>query len=88
MPANSTAAAGLSMGRSPPLLANERKSMDIYDGTEWTEMDIKDLKSEIESGRSIKEAAEFLCRAHSIEDVILKCRELGLKPPFPIPCRS
>jgi hypothetical protein len=53
--------------------------MDIYDGAEWTEMDIEDLKAAIESCRSIEEAAEFLCRAESVEDVTRKCEELGLK---------
>ena len=52
--------------------------MDIYDGEPWTEMDIEDLKEEIEHGCSIQEAAEFLCRADSIEDVERKARELGL----------
>jgi hypothetical protein len=35
--------------------------MDIYDGADWTEMDIDDLKAAIESralDRSIEEAAE------------------------------
>jgi hypothetical protein len=54
--------------------------MDIYDGADWTEMDIDDLKAAIESGRSIEEAAEFLCRADSVDDVARKCAELGLKP--------
>jgi hypothetical protein len=40
--------------------------MDIYDGADWTEMDIDDLKAAIESGRSIEEAAQFLCRAGSV----------------------
>jgi hypothetical protein len=52
--------------------------MDIYDGADWTEMDIEDLKSEIEHGRSIEEAAQFLCRADSVDDVARKARELGL----------
>jgi hypothetical protein len=52
--------------------------MDIYDGADWTEMD--DLKAAIESGRSIEEAAEFLCRADSVDDVARKCAELGLTP--------
>jgi hypothetical protein len=43
-------------------------------------MDIEDLKAAIESGRSIEEAAEFLCRADSVDDVAHKCEELGLKP--------
>jgi hypothetical protein len=54
--------------------------MDIYDGADWTEMDIEDLKASIAAGRSIEEAAEFLCRADSVDDVARKCEELGLKP--------
>jgi hypothetical protein len=54
--------------------------MDIYDGADWTEMDIDDLKAAIEHGRSIEEAARFLCRADRIDDVAHKCEELGLKP--------
>jgi hypothetical protein len=54
--------------------------MDIYDGAEWTEMDIEDLKAAIEHGRSIEEAAEFLCRADRVDDVARKCEGLGLKP--------
>jgi hypothetical protein len=54
--------------------------MDIYDRAPWTEMDIDDLKAAIESGRSIEEAAQFLCRADSVDDVARKCAELGLKP--------
>jgi hypothetical protein len=54
--------------------------MDIYDGAEWTKMDIEDLKAAIEHGRSIEEAAEFLCRADSVDDVARKCEGLGLKP--------
>jgi methylase of polypeptide subunit release factors len=54
--------------------------MDIYDGAAWTEMDIEDLKAAIEAGRSIEEAAQFLCRSNSVVDVARKCEELGLKP--------
>jgi hypothetical protein len=54
--------------------------MDIYDGADWTEMDIDDLKAAIEAGRSIEEAAQFLCRADSVENVARKSVELGLKP--------
>jgi hypothetical protein len=53
---------------------------DIYDGAGWTEMDIEDLKSALAFGRSIENAAEFLCRAGSVEDVARKAEELGLKP--------
>jgi hypothetical protein len=37
-------------------------------------------KKPIEAGRSIEEAAQFLCRADSIGDVACTCAELGLKP--------
>ena len=53
---------------------------DIYDGAAWTEMDIDDLKAAIEHGDSPEEAAEFLCRSGSIDEVARKARELGLKP--------
>jgi hypothetical protein len=49
---------------------------DIYDGIEWTEMDLD--KAAIEYSRSIEEIAEFLCR--SADDVARKCAELGLTP--------
>jgi transposase len=52
-----------------PLRVEERRMTDIYDGAEWTEMDIEDLKAGIAAGRSIAEAAAFLCRADSIDDV-------------------
>jgi hypothetical protein len=54
--------------------------MDIYDGADWTEMDIDDLKSAIEGGASIEDAAEFLCRSDTVDEVSRKCNELGLKP--------
>jgi hypothetical protein len=52
--------------------------MDLYDHAPWTPMDIEDLKSSIEHGLSIEEAAEFLCRSGSIEDVRRKVEELRL----------
>jgi hypothetical protein len=33
--------------------------MDIYDGVDWTEMDIDDLQGAIENGSSIEEAPNF-----------------------------
>jgi hypothetical protein len=59
--------------------AEARYLMDIYDGADWTEMDIDDLQAAVESGSSIEEAAQFLCRADSIDDVARTCEELGLK---------
>jgi hypothetical protein len=32
---------------------------DIYDGAEWTEMDIEDLKAAVAYSRSLEEIAEF-----------------------------
>ena len=52
----------------------------IYDSTPWTEMVIRDLKDVISNGGSQNEAAEFLCRPGTIQDVACKCEELGLKP--------
>jgi hypothetical protein len=54
--------------------------MDIYDDAEWTAME-DDLRAAIEHGRSIEEAAEFLCRAGTVDEVARKAKELGLKPP-------
>jgi hypothetical protein len=53
--------------------------MDIYDGAEWTEMDVDDLEGELKCGRSIIEAAQFLCRADSVDEVRRKAKELGIK---------
>jgi hypothetical protein len=53
--------------------------MDIYDGAEWTAMDVEDLRTEIEHGRSIEEAAQFLCRADCVDEVRRKAKELGIK---------
>ena len=54
--------------------------MDIYEGAEWTEMYIDDLRPRLNQESSIEEAAQFLCRADSVEDVARKCEELGLRP--------
>jgi hypothetical protein len=54
--------------------------MDIYYGAPWTEEDVEDLKAAIGHGRSVEEAAEFLCRSGSVADVEQKCREPGLAP--------
>jgi hypothetical protein len=39
---------------------------------------MRDVKSALEHGRSIEEAAECLCRSGSVDDVAQKARELGL----------
>jgi hypothetical protein len=55
-------------------------TLDIYDHTDWTDMDIEDLKSDVEYGSTIEQIAEFLCRSGSVEDVASKAEELGLTP--------
>jgi hypothetical protein len=52
---------------------------DLFDGTPWTDGDIKDLKNEIEHGRSLETIAEFLCRSGSVNEVQRKAVELGLE---------
>jgi len=52
---------------------------DIYDGSPWTEMDLEDLTSALNSGDTIEEAARHLCRSGSVDDVRRKAEELGLK---------
>jgi hypothetical protein len=51
---------------------------DVNDGKEWSEMDISDLTSELQQGASIEEAAEFLGRRGTMNDVRRKAEELGL----------
>ena len=47
---------------------------------DWTDTEVEDLKAAINDGLSVEEAAEVLDRADRIDEVIKKCRELGLKP--------
>ncbi|MGY3610123.1 MULTISPECIES: hypothetical protein [unclassified Bradyrhizobium] len=54
------------------------RRVDIYDGPEWTEMDIDDLKASLEHGSTIEEAAGFLCRSCNVDDVARKAAELWL----------
>jgi hypothetical protein len=52
---------------------------DIYDGEPWTEMAIRDLRGEVESGSTAEEAAGHLCRSGTVDEVKRKAEELGLK---------
>jgi|ERR1700704_117812 hypothetical protein len=62
-------------------------NVDINDGTEWTEMDLRDLRSSLEHGDSIEKVTEFLCRQGTPDEVRRKAEELGLtyrtEPPRP-----
>ena len=46
--------------------------MDIYDGQEWSAMDIEDLKNSVSRGHSPEQIAEFLCRSGTIGEVCRK----------------
>jgi hypothetical protein len=51
---------------------------DTYDGDPWTEIDVKDLTAALRSGDTIEEAAQFLCRSGTVDEVRRKAEELGL----------
>jgi hypothetical protein len=51
--------------------------MDIYDGADWTEMDIDDLKAAVESGSSIEKARSVPVPRGSHRR---RRPQLGLKP--------
>jgi hypothetical protein len=51
---------------------------DANDGKPWSEMDLFDLRDGLAYGGSIEEAAGFLCRAGTVEEVRRKAEELGL----------
>ncbi len=55
-----------------------RLKTDLFDGTLWTDGDIKDLKNKIEHGRSLERIAEFLCRSGSANEVRRMAAELRL----------
>jgi hypothetical protein len=54
--------------------------MDIYDGADWTEMTSRTSRRPLKPAARSRIAAEFLCRADSVDDFARKCVELGLKP--------
>jgi hypothetical protein len=61
---------------------------DRNDGKAWDAGEIADLENSLAFGRTIEEAAEFLCRSGTIDDVRRKANELGLvyrRAPLPPP---
>lgn len=48
--------------------------------SDWDALEVEALRAAIEDGLSVEEAAEILDRVDRIDEVIRKCRELGLKP--------
>jgi hypothetical protein len=57
--------------------------IDANDGEPWTEMCVRDLKLSLKAGNTIEEAASFLCRSGTADDVRRKADELGLIPKGP-----
>ena len=55
------------------------EKIDIYDGEPWTEMDIDDLIAALRHGDTIEDAARFLYRSGTVDQVRRKAEELGLK---------
>lgn len=51
---------------------------DTNDGKEWSEMDLFDLTTSLAHGGTISEAAAFLCRSGTVDEVRRKAEELGL----------
>jgi hypothetical protein len=51
---------------------------DTNDEKPWNDMDIRDLRASLEHGSTLEEAASFLCRAGTVEEVRKKADELGL----------
>lgn len=58
--------------------AGMAKATDLNDGKEWSEMDLFNLRAAFEACETIEEAARFLRRSNTVEDVRAKARELGL----------
>ena len=54
------------------------QSPDLNDNKPWSAMDLFDLRAVLEHGSSIEEAAMFLCRSGTIDDVARKAEEMGL----------
>ena len=50
---------------------------NLNTGQPWSEIDIRDLRAEVDHGSSIREAADFLCRTAG--EVEAKIQELGLR---------
>jgi hypothetical protein len=51
---------------------------DTNDGKMWSEMDVADLRTCLEAGSTLEEAAGFLRRSSTAGDVRAKADELGL----------
>jgi hypothetical protein len=53
----------------------------VNDGKPWDDSDLEDLTDALKSGNTIEQAAQFLCRSGTVNEVRQKAKELRL------PCR-
>jgi hypothetical protein len=51
---------------------------DTNDGKPWDKEELDDLAACLKDGHTIEEAARFLCRSGTVEEVRQKAKELGL----------
>jgi hypothetical protein len=51
---------------------------DTNDGKPWDKEELDDLEHCLKGGGTIEEAARFLCRSGTVEEVRQKAKELGL----------
>jgi len=56
---------------------------DTNDGKEWSEMDLEDLRNALACGGSIEDAAIFLCRRGTQDEVSKKGEEMDWWPKAP-----
>ena len=56
---------------------------DTNDGKEWSEMDFEDLRITLARGGSIEDAAIFLCRQGTQDEVRKKAEEMDWWPKAP-----
>jgi len=61
---------------------------DTNDGKEWSQMDLDDLQNALARGGSIEDAAIFLCRTGTQDDVRKKAEEMGWWPNEMSPARK
>lgn len=52
---------------------------DVNDGKPWSEADIMDLRHWLVWGESIETTARLLLRSGTVEEVVRKATELGLR---------
>jgi hypothetical protein len=60
--------------------AAPKEPAKLNSGKPWTEIDDRELRAELQQGRSLREIADLLCRTRA--EVEQRIRELGLSVRF------